>query len=86
MTRPIVDSCGMSLIWFGVVVVTLLEMGLVTPPIGINVFVIKSTVEDNIPLETVFRGITVFLMSDAVVVALLIAFPALSLALPVMLR
>ena len=86
VTLPIVDSFGMSLIWFGVVVVKLLEMGLVTPPIGINVFVIKSTMEDNIPLETVFRGIAVFLMSDVVIVALLIAFPALSLALPVMLR
>ena len=82
VTLPIMDSFGMSLIWFGVVVVKLLEMGLVTPPIGINVFVIKSIVEDKVPLETIFRGIAVFLLSDIVVVALLIGFPALSLALP----
>ena len=82
VTLPIMDSFGMSLIWFGVVVVKLLEMGLVTPPIGINVFVIKSIVEDKVPLETIFRGIAVFLLSDIVIVALLIGFPALSLALP----
>jgi tripartite ATP-independent transporter DctM subunit len=86
VTLPIMESFGMSLIWFGVVVVKLLEMGLVTPPIGINVFVIKSIVEDKVPLETIFRGIAVFLLSDVVVVALLIGFPALSLALPMMLR
>ena len=82
VTLPIMDSFGMSLIWFGVVVVKLLEMGLVTPPIGINVFVIKSIVEDKVPLETIFRGIAVFLLSDIVIVALLIGFPALSLVLP----
>ena len=85
VTLPIMDSFDMSLVWFGVVVVKLLEMGLVTPPIGINVFVIKSIVEDKVPLETIFRGIAVFLLSDIVIVALLIGFPALSLALPDML-
>lgn len=86
VTLPIIDSFGMSLIWFGVVVVKLLEMGLVTPPIGINVFVIKSIVKEKVPLETIFRGIAVFLISDVIVVSMLIAFPVLSLALPLILR
>jgi C4-dicarboxylate transporter, DctM subunit len=82
VTLPIVESYGMSLIWFGVVVVKLLEVGLVTPPIGLNVFVIKSIVGDTIKLETIFKGIAVFLISDAVVIILIVAFPILSLFLP----
>lgn len=86
VTLPLMESYGMSLIWFGVVVVKLLEMGLVTPPIGINVFVIKSIVEDKIRLETIFKGIAVFLVSDVFVVTMLILFPALSLTLPALMR
>jgi len=82
LTVPIVEAYGLSLIWFGVIVVKLLEVGLVTPPIGLNVFIIKAVVGDRIPLETIFRGIAWFLLADAVVVALLLAFPQLSLFLP----
>ena len=82
LTVPIVEAYDLSLIWFGVIVVKLLEVGLVTPPIGLNVFIIKAVVGDRIPLETIFRGIAWFLLADAVVVALLLAFPQLSLFLP----
>ena len=66
---------------FGVVVVKLLELGLVTPPIGLNVFVIKSIVDKKIALETIFKGVSLFLVAEIVVLALIITVPALSLYL-----
>lgn len=82
LTLPVVESYGLDLIWYGVIVVKLLEIGLVTPPIGLNVFVIKSIVGDTIPLEKIFKGVTYFLISDVVVMILLLFFPVLSLFLP----
>ncbi|WP_281968276.1 TRAP transporter large permease [Roseovarius nanhaiticus] len=82
LTIPIVQSYDLSLIWFAVIVVKLLEVGLVTPPIGLNVFVIKSIVRDRIRLETIFRGIGLFLIAEIFVMALLLGFPSLSLWLP----
>lgn len=82
LTLPVVESYGLDLIWYGVIVVKLLEIGLVTPPIGLNVFVISSIVGDKIPLERIFAGVSFFLISDVVVMALLLAFPVLSLFLP----
>ena len=64
-------------LWVGIIVLTVVEMGLITPPIGLNVFVIK-----NINLGEIFRGVTPFLMSDIVRIALIIAIPAIALALP----
>jgi TRAP-type C4-dicarboxylate transport system permease large subunit len=72
----------MDLIWFGVVVVKLLEIGLITPPVGLNVFVISNVVGPEVPLEKIFSGILRFLAMDVVVLALLVIFPALSLMLP----
>ena len=63
-------------------VVKYLEIGLLTPPVGFNVFVIKSVVGDTVPLETIFRGVTWFLGCEVIIVALLIGFPQISLYLP----
>jgi len=82
LTIPIVDGYGLSLIWFGVLVVKLLEIGLVTPPIGLNVFVIKSIVGERVRLEAIFAGIAVFLLAEVVVLGLIAGVPALSLWLP----
>ncbi|MCC6000734.1 MAG: TRAP transporter large permease [Pararhodobacter sp.] len=82
LTIPIVESYGLSLIWFGVVVIKLLEIGLVTPPIGLNVFVIKSIVGERIRLETIFVGIGAFLLAEVVVLGMILGIPALSLWLP----
>jgi tripartite ATP-independent transporter DctM subunit len=82
LTIPIVDGYGLSLIWFGVLVVKLLEIGLVTPPIGLNVFVIKSIVGDRIRLEAIFAGIAIFLLVEIFVLAAIALVPALSLWLP----
>lgn len=82
LTIPIIEGYELSLIWFGVVVVKLLEIGLVTPPIGINVFVIKSIVGKSIPLETIFKGIGAFLIVEVFLMGLILGFPAISLWLP----
>jgi C4-dicarboxylate transporter DctM subunit len=60
----------------------LLEIGLITPPVGLNVFVIKGIVGDTIPIETIFKGILWFLVADLICVGLLVVFPQISLYLP----
>lgn len=82
LTIPIVAGYDLSLIWFGVLVIKLLEVGLVTPPIGLNVFVIKSIVGDVVRLETIFLGVGLFLLAEIVVLGLIAGFPILSLWLP----
>ena len=79
---PIVGDAGFSLLWFGVVLTKLLEIGMITPPIGMNVFVIKGVVRDQVSTTAIFKGIGWFLVMDFVVLALLIAFPAIILYLP----
>lgn len=86
VTVPIIENYNLSLIWFGVIVVKMLEIGLITPPIGLNVFVIKSVAGKSIPLELIFKGIIAFLIADIIVVVLLLAFPDLSLFMPGLLR
>jgi len=79
---PMFEGLNLDLIWFGVLVVKFLEIGLLTPPVGFNVYVINSVVGDTIPLETIFRGVAWFLACEVVVVVLLVAFPEISLYLP----
>jgi TRAP-type C4-dicarboxylate transport system permease large subunit len=79
---PMFEAVNLDLVWIGVLIVKYLEIGLLTPPVGFNVYVIKSVVGDEIPLETIFRGVTWFLACEVVIVALLIAFPQISLFLP----
>jgi tripartite ATP-independent transporter DctM subunit len=81
---PIFKQFGFDMIWFGILVVKFCEIGLLTPPVGLNVYVIKSVVGDQIPLETIFRGVIWFLVCEAVVVVLLINFPQIALFLPQM--
>ena len=66
-TVPLIEGYGFDLIWFGVVVVKLLEIGLITPPVGLNVFVIKSVSPPAVTLETIFKGVGWFLILDMVV-------------------
>lgn len=79
---PLVENMGYELIWFGVVIVKLLEIGLVTPPLGLNVFVVSSVMKPTIPVQTIFMGVTRFLVMDLVVLAVIVAFPIVSLFLP----
>lgn len=79
---PLVEETGFSLLWFGVVLVKLLEIGMITPPMGMNVFVIKGVVGNTASLSTIFRGVFWFVVIDLVIVAMLIAFPDIVLFLP----
>ena len=79
---PMFEALNLDLVWIGVLVVKYLEIGLLTPPVGFNVYVIKSVVGDEISLETIFRGVTWFLGCEVIIVALLIGFPEISLFLP----
>lgn len=79
---PLVEGYGLDLIWFGVVVIKLLEIGLITPPVGLNVFVIASVVGREVPIDRIFSGIMRFLTVDVIVLGLIMAFPILSLLIP----
>lgn len=81
-TVPVMSSYGVDLIWFGVIVIKLLEIGLITPPIGLNIFVIKGVTPAHVTLATVFRGAGAYLLIDFVILGLLVVFPMLSLWLP----
>jgi tripartite ATP-independent transporter DctM subunit len=78
---PLVQALGYNAVWFGIFVTVLAEVGLVTPPVGLNVFVIHSQIPE-ISLGAVFRGVIPFLAADAALIVLLIAAPALALWLP----
>ncbi|PJE27448.1 TRAP transporter, DctM subunit [Pseudooceanicola antarcticus] len=78
---PVITQLGMDPIWFGVLVVLTLEMGLISPPVGVNVFIVKSVARD-VPLGRIFAGVTPFWLAMFVTLALLVAFPQISLILP----
>ncbi|SFD55111.1 TRAP transporter, DctM subunit [Sulfitobacter brevis] len=79
---PLVESYDLNLIWFGVVVIKLLEIGLITPPVGLNVFVIANVVGRDAPIDKIFAGITRFLSVDIIVLILIMSFPMISLLIP----
>lgn len=79
---PILKEAEVDLIWFGIIVIKLLEIGLITPPVGLNVFVMKSSLGRLVTLPQIFRGVTWFIVVDLMVLALLISFPWISLWLP----
>jgi len=83
---PLVESYDMNLIWFGVVVIKLLEIGLITPPVGLNVFVIANVVGKEAPIDKIFAGITRFLSVDVIVLVLIMSFPMISLLIPMAAR
>ncbi len=78
---PITQALGIDPVWFGILVVVAIEISLITPPVGLNVFILKIMVR-NITLVTIFRGILPFFIADLVRLAILLAFPALVLFLP----
>ena len=78
---PVVQQMGFDPIWFGIIIVMTVELGLITPPVGMNVFVIKSVVPD-VSFSTIFRGVSPFVVTDILRLAILILFPMLALWLP----
>jgi len=81
---PVAEAAHINLIWLGILLTKYLEIALITPPVGLNVFVIRAAADD-ITTATIFRGITWFVAADLITVALLIAFPSISLVLPALL-
>ena len=79
---PMFAALKLDLVWLGVLVVKYVEIGMLTPPVGFNVYVVKAAVGDTIPLETIFRGCFWFLACEVVIMGLLIGFPQISLWLP----
>jgi len=78
---PVVIRLGFDPIWFGVIIVLVSEMGVITPPVGVNVYVIKG-IAPEIPLETIFKGIFPFLVAILINAGILILFPKIALFLP----
>jgi tripartite ATP-independent transporter DctM subunit len=82
---PVVASLGYDPIWFGVIIVMVTEMGVITPPVGINVYVVYGVAESvigGVPLESIFKGILPFLLAVIVGLIILILFPQIILFLP----
>lgn len=82
LSLPIVSGLGYDLIWFGIILVKLLEIGMITPPVGLNVFVLNAAIGNRVGLEETFRGIGWFLVADFIVMAIMISSPELVLWLP----
>ena len=78
---PVVTALGFDPIWFGVIIVMTVELGLIHPPVGMNVFVIKSVVKE-ISFTTIFKGVIPFVVTDIIRLVILIAFPVIALYLP----
>ncbi|MFV2002801.1 MAG: TRAP transporter large permease [Paracoccaceae bacterium] len=81
LVQPILESLGIDMIWFGVLIVIVLEMALISPPVGINVFVVKG-IAPGVPLNTIFRGIWPFWFAMMACVLLVLTIPSLALLLP----
>ena len=77
---PTLVAQGFDLVWFGIIVVVLTEIGLITPPVGMNVFVLKANLP-KVPVGTIFRGLVPFIAIDLARLALLVMVPAISLVL-----
>ena len=82
---PVVVHLGFDPIWFGILVVCVVEIGLISPPVGMNLFVLK-TLLPEVRTGAVFRGVLPFMVADIVRLAILVAFPWLSLWLPSLMR
>lgn len=78
---PIIKAMNFNPLWFGVIMVIVLEVGLITPPVGLNVFVIKGAVP-NVPLTTIFKGVWPFLIAAVFCITIIILFPEIVMFLP----
>jgi tripartite ATP-independent transporter DctM subunit len=79
---PLIGTAGINVIWFGVFVAKLVEIGMITPPVGMNVFVLSSTIGKIAPTELIFRGVMWFFAVDLVVVAMVIMWPDIIMFIP----
>ncbi|HET6599230.1 MAG TPA: TRAP transporter large permease subunit, partial [Burkholderiaceae bacterium] len=82
---PLVVHLGFDPIWFGIIIVVVVQIGLISPPVGMNMFVVKSMLP-GVSTATIFRGVAPFVVATIVLLAILVAFPWISLVLPSMLK
>jgi TRAP-type C4-dicarboxylate transport system permease large subunit len=82
---PVVVSLGLDPVWFGILIVTVVEIGMISPPVGMNLFVVNALLP-QVPTPTLFRGVVPFVVADVVRLMILIALPIISLWLPSVLR
>jgi len=82
---PLVVGLGFDPVWFGIIIIVVVEIGLISPPVGMNMFVVRSLLP-SVSTATIFRGVTPFVVADVVRLAILVAFPAISLWLPQVLK
>ncbi len=82
---PLVVSLGFDPVWFGIIIVVVVQIGLISPPVGMNMFVVKSMLP-GITTQTIFRGVWPFVYAEVGLLAILVAFPWLSLVLPRLMR
>ena len=85
MFFPLVVGLGFDPVWFGILIVVVVEIGLISPPVGMNLFVPKTLIP-QVSTGTVFRGVTPFVIADVIRLGILIAFPAISLWLPSLMK
>ena len=77
---PLIQNLGFDPIWFGILIVRVTEMGLITPPVGLNVYIIHGITGE--PMGTIFKGVVPFIIADILEIILLIAIPEITLFLP----
>jgi TRAP-type C4-dicarboxylate transport system permease large subunit len=82
---PLIMHLGLDPIWFGILIVVVVEIGLISPPVGMNLFVINALLP-QVPTRTVFHGVLPFMIADVVRLCILVAFPSISLWLPSLMR
>ena len=82
---PIVSNLGYDLIWFGVIIVLITQLGIITPPVGVNAYIVKG-IDSDIPLEEIFIGVIPFVLALIVGIAILVAFPQIATVLPDLIR
>jgi TRAP-type C4-dicarboxylate transport system permease large subunit len=82
---PLIVHLGFDPIWFGILIVVVVEIGLISPPVGMNLFVMNALLP-HVPTRVLFRGVLPFMVADIVRLAILIAFPTISLWLPSLMR
>jgi TRAP-type C4-dicarboxylate transport system permease large subunit len=82
---PLIQQLGFDPVWFGIIIVVVVEIGLISPPVGMNMFVVKSLLP-NVSTNTIFRGVTPFVFADIIRLAILVALPGLSLWLPKLMK
>ena len=84
--QPVLQGLNIDMVWFGIIVIKLLEIGMITPPVGMCCFVIRSALGSRVQLSEVFRGATWFVATDLVTLSIIVAFPMLALYLPQLMK